>query len=55
MNFCQTCSIFSSRRKVWDFLMDMKNVGLCLPGVEDMEKMNEDTYQGVYKLSLIHI
>lgn len=30
--------------------MDMKNVGLCLPGVEDMEKMDEDTYQGVYKI-----
>jgi carbon monoxide dehydrogenase subunit G len=52
MKFSQTCSISSSRQKVWDFLMDMENVSKCLPGVESMEKLEEDLYQGVYKIKV---
>ncbi len=52
MNFSQTCSISASRQKVWDFLMDMENVSRCLPGVESMEKLEEDTYQGIYKIKV---
>ena len=52
MNFSQTCSISASRQKVWDFLMDMANVSRCLPGVESMEQLKEDTYQGVYKVKV---
>jgi carbon monoxide dehydrogenase subunit G len=52
MNFSQTCVISASRQKVWDFLMDMENVSRCLPGVESMEKLEEDTYQGVYKIKV---
>jgi carbon monoxide dehydrogenase subunit G len=52
MNFSQTCSIASSRQKVWDFLMEMENVSRCLPGVESMEQADEDTYQGVYKVKV---
>ena len=52
MNFSQTCSISASRQKVWNFLMDMENVSRCLPGVESMEKLEEDTYQGVYKIKV---
>ncbi len=52
MNFSQTCSIAASRQKVWDFLMDMENVSKCLPGVESMEKLEEDHYQGVYKIKV---
>jgi carbon monoxide dehydrogenase subunit G len=50
MNFSQACSISASRQKVWDFLMDMENVSRCLPGVESMEKLEEGTYQGLYKI-----
>ncbi len=52
MNFSQTCSISAGRQKVWDFLMDMENVSQCLPGVESMEKLEEDLYQGVYKIKV---
>ncbi len=32
--------------------MDMDNVSRCLPGVESMEPLDQDTYQGVYKIKV---
>ena len=50
MNFLQICTIAASRQEVWNFLMDMGNVSHCLPGVESMEELDHDTYQGVFKI-----
>ena len=30
--------------------MDMGNVGRCLPGVENMTPLDEDTYEGIFKI-----
>ncbi len=31
-------------QKVWDFLIDPQNLGLCVPGCEKMEVIDEKTY-----------
>ena len=30
--------------------MDMGNVGRCLPGVENMTPLDEDSYEGIFKI-----
>lgn len=35
---------------MWNFLIDMENVGRCLPGVENMTRLDDETYQGVFKI-----
>ena len=50
MKFEQTCTIAAGPLKVWNFLIDMENVSRCLPGVESMTPLDEDTYEGTFKI-----
>ena len=50
MKFEQTCTIAADPLKVWDFLIDMENVSRCLPGVESMTPLDEDSYEGIFKI-----
>ena len=50
MKFEQTCTIAADPLKVWDFLLDMENVSRCLPGVESMTPLDEDSYEGIFKI-----
>ena len=50
MKFEQTCTIAAAPLKVWNFLIDMENVSRCLPGVESMTPIDEDTYEGIFKI-----
>lgn len=50
MKFTQTASIPVSREPLWEFLMDIPKVAACLPGVESVDKLEEDTYQGTLKV-----
>ena len=50
MKFEQTCTIAAGPLKVWNFLIDMENVSRCLPGVESMTLVDEDTYEGSFKI-----
>ena len=50
MKFEQTCIIPANPLKVWDFLIDMENVSRCLPGVESMTPLDEDSYEGIFKI-----
>lgn len=34
-------------QKVWDFLVDIERMSLCLPGVEQVEQTAENTYSGI--------
>lgn len=36
--------------RVWDFVMDVPSVAGCVPGVESVEKLNEDEYIGALKV-----
>ncbi len=50
MKFEQTCTIAAGPLKVWNFLIDMENVSRCLPGVESMTLVDEDNYEGIFKI-----
>jgi uncharacterized protein len=52
MTFTQSCTITASREVVWDFLMDMENIGHCLPGVEDVRQVDADTYDGTLRIRM---
>ena len=36
--------------RVWDFLMDIPAVSRCVPGVESVERLDDDTYLGSLKV-----
>jgi carbon monoxide dehydrogenase subunit G len=52
MTFTQSCTIAASREVVWDFLMDMRNIAGCLPGVEDIRQVDEETYDGTVRMKI---
>lgn len=46
-------TIHASRKKVWDFLTDLNQIGLCAPGVESIEMVEPDKkYRGVMSIGL---
>jgi len=46
-------TIHASRKKVWDFLTDMNQIGPCAPGVETVEMIEPDKkYRGVVSIGL---
>jgi len=48
-----TVTIQAPRRTVWDFLTDPKQIGECVPGVENLEVVDEmKKYDGVVSVGL---
>ncbi len=39
-------TINASVQEVWDFLIDIERMSVCLPGVESVEQSDEQTYTG---------
>ncbi len=50
MKFNQRAVIAAAREPLWDFLMDVPKVAQSLPGVEKIEQLDPDTYQGTLKV-----
>ncbi len=50
MKFNQRAVISTAREPLWDFLMDVPKVAQSLPGVEKVEQLDPDTYQGTLKV-----
>lgn len=50
MTFTQTCTIAARRDAVWEFLLQADNVARCLSGVETMTQLDEDTYEGTWRI-----
>ena len=50
MKFNQRAVIAVAREPLWDFLMDVPKVAQSLPGVEKVEQLDPDTYQGTLKV-----
>ena len=50
MNFENKARVPVSRDVLWDFLMDIKQVGTCIPGVEEVKEIDADNYLGVMKI-----
>ena len=52
MTFSQSCTIPVPRERLWDFLMDVPRVSRCLPGVEAVQPLEGNTYQGLFRVKL---
>ncbi len=52
MKFTQTCTITADCDTVWDFLMHMENVASCLKGVEAMQRIDDDNYEGTLRVKV---
>ena len=52
MTFSQTCTIPVPRERLWDFLMDVPRVSRCLPGVETVQPLEGNSYQGLFRVRL---
>ena len=52
MTFTQTCLIAADRPRVWGFLLDVENVARCLPGVQDLKRLDDNNYEGTLKLRI---
>ncbi len=50
MKFNQRAVIAAAREPLWDFLMDVPKVAQSLPGVEKVEQLDPNTYQGTLKV-----
>jgi uncharacterized protein len=50
MQFENHAVVPASPEKLWDFLMDIKAVSGCLPGVENVQEIDPDTYQANLKM-----
>ena len=52
MTFNQMCLIAASRERVWDFLLDMEKVARCLPGAENLNRVDDQNYEGTLKVRI---
>ena len=50
MQFENRATVPASREALWDFVMDVKRVGECVPGAEDIREIDPDNYQAVMKM-----
>ena len=52
MQFSGTVEIAAPRDKVWEFVSDPMQMGLCGPGVEKVEQIDEDHFRATAKVSV---
>ena len=45
MRFEGSVLINAPRQRVWDFIMDVENLASCIPGCEEIEKVDEKTFR----------
>ena len=45
-------TINASQRVVWDLLLDIDQFSMCMPGIENISKVDEQTFQGVMKATI---
>ena len=50
MKFNQNVVIPAGRELLWDFLMDIPKVAKSLPGVEKINRIDDQTYEGTLKV-----
>ncbi len=52
MQFSGSVTIRAPRERVWEFVIDPNQVGQCGPGVESVEKIDEQHYRAVAKVGV---
>ena len=50
MQFVNRATVPADRETLWNFLMDVRKVGECVPGVEQVQELDPDNYQAIMKL-----
>ena len=50
VKFSQSATVPAGREPLWQLLMDIPRVATCLPGVQDVEQVDGETYQGTLKV-----
>jgi carbon monoxide dehydrogenase subunit G len=50
VHFENRAAVPTSPEVLWDFLMDIKSVGECVPGIENVQEIDPDNYQATLKL-----
>ena len=50
MNFQHSATIPVSREVLWNLLMDVPRVSQCLPGVQDVNRLEENVYEGTMRI-----
>ncbi len=48
----QTFVIQTPIQRLWDFLFDIERMSVCMPGVEKVEAVDAETYQGTLKVKV---
>ena len=38
--------------EVWEFLLDIPKVSVCMPGVEEVKEVKPDVYEGTFKVKI---
>ena len=38
--------------KVWSFFMDFKNLGSCIPGLNELKEIDDRNYEGVFRIKV---
>ena len=52
MKLVQHGTFAVDRGRLWDFLIDVPRVAHCIPGVERIERVADDTYRGVLSVQV---
>lgn len=52
MRFEHTATVPTNPDRLWDFLMDIKAVGSCIPGVEEVREIDADNYVAVQRIKV---
>jgi carbon monoxide dehydrogenase subunit G len=50
MQFVNRATVPADRETLWNFLMDVRKVGECVPGVEQVQELDPDNYQATMKM-----
>jgi carbon monoxide dehydrogenase subunit G len=52
MKFEQTVALPADPGRVWDFVMDVRAVADCIPGIENVESLGDDRYRMTVKVKV---
>jgi carbon monoxide dehydrogenase subunit G len=52
VTFTQECVVPVERSRLWDLLMDVPQVGRCVPGVESVQATDGGVYRGALKVQV---
>jgi carbon monoxide dehydrogenase subunit G len=50
VQFVNRATVPADRETLWNFLMDVRKVGECVPGVEQVQELDPDNYQATMKM-----